>query len=336
MVFQMIGRAFKALTTSDKKLNFKVIGLTWLASLLVYLAAFLCGAVPLLALAITALFEVALSILLLRVIRGEEVNSKQLFEGFKDWPTIKRWLIGMGWRELWILVWSLIPFAGVVFAVIKGYEYRLVPYILVNNPDVSPTEALKLSSEKTKGYKGKMFLADLVIAAGYSVISLLNFIPILGQLIMIVASVFLPVIEGLIAAAFYEEIENPTVPTRVQPGQPQPQATVYNPQQGQNWQPVNQPYAAPAQPYAAPAQPYAPPAQPYAPPAQPYEAPTAPAQPYEAPAAPAQPYEAPAAPAQPEAPAAPAPAAAPAFCPACGNPVPEASGFCPTCGAKLD
>ena len=54
---------------------------------------------------------------------------------------------GMAWMSLWIFLWSLIPVVGIVFGVIRMYEYRFVPYILMTRDDVKPTDALRVSRE---------------------------------------------------------------------------------------------------------------------------------------------------------------------------------------------
>ena len=78
--------------------------------------------------------------------RGEEIYSAQLLEIYeKKDDTWKRVVIGMLWRDLWVFIWALIPIAGIVFAIIKSYQYRLTPYILAQEPEVKPTDAIKLS-----------------------------------------------------------------------------------------------------------------------------------------------------------------------------------------------
>ena len=69
---------------------------------------------------------------------------------------------GLAWMYLWIFLWSLIPVVGIVFGVIRAYEYRFTPYILMTRDDVKPTEAIKVSKAETMGYKGKMFGADML------------------------------------------------------------------------------------------------------------------------------------------------------------------------------
>ncbi len=179
----------------------------------------LFGIVPGVGLSISALLMTAMTIIYLRGYRGEKIATVQLFACFQDWKTIKRVLCGMGWMYLWILLWALIPVVGLVFAVIRAYEYRLVPYILVMEPDVAPTEALKLSSERTKGFKGKMFLANFLpfvaIMVASFVLGLLSAIPFVGVLFSLVTVVLtiavaalMPLFQGLVQSAFYEEIIN--------------------------------------------------------------------------------------------------------------------------------
>ena len=162
----------------------------------------------------------------------------------------------MAWATLWIIIWGLIPFAGIVFAVIKSYEYRFVPYILITRDDVSATQALRLSKELTNGKKGQMFLADLVLYASYFVLvfilGMLMVIPFIGSLfaliyfiVAIVFAAFAPIFVGLYSAAFYEMPKVVkmvyTVPQQQQYQQPQqPQQPRVQPQQPQQEQAPDQ------------------------------------------------------------------------------------------------
>ena len=214
MLMTIYGRALKVLM----KKPLKLWGLSLLSIALSAILGGLCGvAIPGLALAVGLLIGTAMTMIYLRGYRGEEVTVAQLFACFKDWNTIKRVVLGMGWMWLWIVLWSLIPIVGPIFAVIRTYQYRLTPYILVFQPEVPITEAIKLSSQKTEGYKLKMWLADFVfvlmfIAAAF-ILGLLCAIPILGILFGIVLFVLYvafialaPLFTGLVQAAFYEEI----------------------------------------------------------------------------------------------------------------------------------
>lgn len=198
-------------------------GISLLNVLLVSVLTGLCGALPILGIAISLLLNTSMTMVYLHGYRGEEVKAVQLFDSCKDWATVKRVLGGMSWMTLWVFLWGLIPIAGPIFAIIRTYEYRLVPYILVTEPDVAPTEAVKVSKERTNGYKGKMFLAELLTYVAIFVVTLvlglLCAIPYIGVLFGIITFVFAiavaaltPLFLGLVQAAFYEEITNPTIP----------------------------------------------------------------------------------------------------------------------------
>ena len=206
-------RAFAVL----RKKPFLLWGISLLAMLLSALSVPLLGVIPAASIAVSMLLQTAMTLIYLRGYRGEEIAVTQLFDTFKDWKTVKRVLCGMGWASLWIFLWSLIPVAGIVFGIIRTYEYRLTPYILMHEPDVPITEAIKVSREKTRGYKARMFGADalyvVVIAAAEILLALLATIPYIGVLFgilsvvfTIAASLFGPLFLGLEQAAFYEEI----------------------------------------------------------------------------------------------------------------------------------
>ncbi len=204
---------------------FKLWGMSLLASLLSLLACLLCGVVPIAALAVSAIIELGMAMIFLAGYRGKNFDSEDLFVGFKDFW---RCAGGMLWMALWIFIWGLIPVVGPIFAIIKAYSYRFTPYILATNKDVTAMQALKLSMAKTEGFKGKMFGADIILIAVIFVISLAYTLFLGGSmdysataaakavcgifaflfgLIQTVASVVLPLIFGLLSAAFYDETE---------------------------------------------------------------------------------------------------------------------------------
>ncbi len=306
MVFKIFGRVFKVLA----KKPFKLWGLSMLAILFEALAYVAFLALPGVWFSLILLLEVGMTMVFLRGYRGEEIHTLQIFSVFQDKETFKRVLVGMLWMWLWVFVWGIIPVVGPVFAIIRSYQYRLTPYILVNEPDVKPTEAINVSRERTKGYVGKMFLADILPGVAVFLValtlSLLGLIPYVGivfyiilVLAMLVVAAFGSLFMGLVKASFYEEITHPTmnasgvvVKTCPQCGASVEENALFCSKCGYRF-PEPAP-AAPAPAEAAPA------------------------------AAPAEPQPAPA-----------APAPAKAFCPQCGKEVAPDALFCPECGAKL-
>lgn len=61
-------------------------------------------------------------------------------------------------KGLYEFLWTLL---FIIPGVIKGYSYSMVPFILSENPTISPNEAITLSRKMTNGHKLNMFLLDL-------------------------------------------------------------------------------------------------------------------------------------------------------------------------------
>lgn len=202
----------KALQVLKEK-PFRLWGVSLLCQLLVALAAAL-GMLPIISIPIALVLNAGMAAVFLAGYRGQEVNSDALFAGFSRFFKVAG---GMGWMALWVFIWGLIPIVGPVFAVIKMYSYRFVPYIIIQDPEISATEALRLSVRKTEGFKGRLFLADFIVglccAGVMLVLGGLSLIPYVGVAFMIIAalvSIFfalvVPLLLGLISAAGYEEI----------------------------------------------------------------------------------------------------------------------------------
>ena len=59
-------------------------------------------------------------------------------------------------KNLYNILWYLTIIGGII----KTYEYRMIPYILAENPKIKRKEAFKLSKEMMKGNKWKTFILD--------------------------------------------------------------------------------------------------------------------------------------------------------------------------------
>lgn len=220
MIMMIYERALKVLMQKPLRLW----GISLLAVLLAGVGSALCGvAIPILGIAVSLLLSTAMLMVYLAGYRGDEVHVVDLFACFKDWNTAKRVLLGMGWMAMWVFLWALIPIVGPIFALIRIYEYKLTPYILLTEPDVAITDAIKVSAQRTKGYKLKMWLAEwlygLLFGLVVGILALLALIPfvgvIFGLVIFLLTVVFIalsPLFLGLVQAAFYEEITHPTQP----------------------------------------------------------------------------------------------------------------------------
>lgn len=61
-------------------------------------------------------------------------------------------------RGLYIFLWSLLLF---IPGIIKSYEYRMVPYLLSECPQMGSSEAFRVSKEMMYGQKMEAFILDL-------------------------------------------------------------------------------------------------------------------------------------------------------------------------------
>lgn len=58
-------------------------------------------------------------------------------------------------------IYNVLWFLTIVGGFIKIYEYRMIPYLLAENPKIDKKEAFKKSKEMMKGNKWKAFILDL-------------------------------------------------------------------------------------------------------------------------------------------------------------------------------
>lgn len=67
-------------------------------------------------------------------------------------------IIVMFQMVLFVFLWTLLL---VVPGIIKAYQYKFVPYLVAENPDISWNEAKELSTRMTDGEKWNLFVLDL-------------------------------------------------------------------------------------------------------------------------------------------------------------------------------
>lgn len=104
---------------------------------------------------------------------GDDKLTENSFKiGFSNWGH-NTW--GMFLMGIFVFLWSLLL---VIPGIIKAFAYALVPYILVDKPELTANEALNLSSKMMKGHKfdffwltlsfiGWIFLGMLTLGIGY-------------------------------------------------------------------------------------------------------------------------------------------------------------------------
>ena len=91
-----------------------------------------------------------------------EAEGFHLGDGFKyNYLNVVKTMFFM---NLWILLWTLL---FIVPGIIKSYSYRLVPYILAENPDIDTNEVLRRSEQLMRGNKWETFIYDLSFIGWY-------------------------------------------------------------------------------------------------------------------------------------------------------------------------
>ena len=91
----------------------------------------------------------------LNAVRGTG-NISDLGNGFD--VSYKRNVKTMFFVDLYTFLWSLL---FVIPGIIKVYEYRMIPYILADNPEIDKKEAFAMSKDMMKGNKWRAFVLDL-------------------------------------------------------------------------------------------------------------------------------------------------------------------------------
>ena len=124
---------------------------------------------------------------------GATLND--LKEGFGDYGRV---FITLFLRDLFLVLWSLLFF---IPGIVKSYSYRLVPYLLKDHPELSPTEVITRSRQMMDGHKWQAFTLDLSFIGWY----------LLGILTLGAVTIFWanPYHDNA-AAAFYLDLEYPS------------------------------------------------------------------------------------------------------------------------------
>jgi len=78
-------------------------------------------------------------------------------------------------KDLFLFFWYLLL---VIPGIVKSYAYRMVPYILCDNPNMDYNKAIALSNEMTHGHKFDIFVLDLSFI-GWHILS--GLIPFAGN-----------------------------------------------------------------------------------------------------------------------------------------------------------
>ena len=85
-------------------------------------------------------------------------------------------VLTMFYRAVLIFLWTLL---FIIPGIIKSYAYRMVPYILADNPNIGYSRAVELSNQMTMDQKFDIFVLDLSFLGWYLVGTLAFFVGVI-------------------------------------------------------------------------------------------------------------------------------------------------------------
>ena len=126
----------------------------------------------------------------LNVIDGKPLSLDTLFAYVSDW---KRTALANLWQTIYILLWSCL---FIVPGIVASYSYAMTGYILAENPNMVPSEAIERSKEMMEGNRWRLFCLQFSFI-GWSLLCTLT----LG-----IGNLWLTPYRQAASAAFYREI----------------------------------------------------------------------------------------------------------------------------------
>ncbi|MFO7867867.1 MAG: DUF975 family protein [Bacteroidales bacterium] len=141
-------------------------------------------------------FALGYMIFALSLARKQEADVSTLFSGFQNFGNAFVLYLLM---VIFILLWTLLL---IIPGIIAGFSYSMAYFILSENPDMKPMEAIDASKKMMYGYKMKLFFLYLRFI-GWILLSILTFG--IGLLWVI------PYIQVSLAR-FYDDIKDKPIP----------------------------------------------------------------------------------------------------------------------------
>lgn len=220
MLKDIVLKAYGFVKREKQALRCKLFCAVWLSIFAGGVCALLFWGIPAVGICVALILSVSVKSYFTKAYKGNVSELHTVI--FLSTDSVKHRLPAMLWSKIKTWIWILIPFVGIVFATIKFYEYRFVPYILTENEKISPEEALHQSSEKTKGFKKALFYIDMLFIASFIVPCGLFFalsrVPALGFIFglamfiyMLFYIAFVFVARELVNAIFYVELRENSI-----------------------------------------------------------------------------------------------------------------------------
>lgn len=174
------------------------------AAIMIILSSFssaLGGLGSLVSLIITGPITLGFAIFTLAISRNQEAKVSQVFDGFNYfWKSVGTYLL----MALFIILWALLL---IIPGIIAALSYSMAFFILADDRNIGPMEAIDKSKKMMYGYKWKFFLLGLRFI-GWGLLCILT--------IGIGFLWLLPYIQ-VSFAKFYEDIKNNPITKEAEP-----------------------------------------------------------------------------------------------------------------------
>lgn len=141
---------------------------------------------------VSAPLGLGLAMFSLNISRNRNAELEQMFDGFKNFGTA---FIAYLLMFLFTFLWTLLL---IVPGIIAALSYAMTPYIIVENPEIQPMEAIDQSKAMMDGYKAKLFRLYLRFF-GWALLCILTF----G-----IGFLWLAPYANITMAKFYDDVKN--------------------------------------------------------------------------------------------------------------------------------
>ncbi len=131
------------------------IGVTVIYYLIVFAVQMIPKAGGLLSIVIGAPLAVGIAVFSLSIARKQEARISQLFEPIKKfWTCLGTYLLAM----IFILLWMLLL---IIPGIMASFSYAMIYFILAEDDEIGPLEAITKSKEMMRGNRWKLFCLGL-------------------------------------------------------------------------------------------------------------------------------------------------------------------------------
>lgn len=136
-------------------------------------------------------FQLGYCKFLLRQHDGQPYEIRDLFSQFHRFTDgfLQNFL-----RILYTTLWTLV---FIIPGIIASYSYAMTPFLMAENPDLRPNEAISLSKDMMNGHKGELFALDLSFI-GWAILCILT---------LNIGRLWLNPYQNAAYAAFYRELK---------------------------------------------------------------------------------------------------------------------------------